>query len=118
VPTRTLTALVLAAVLTAACSSPSPVSPARAPAPKTITVRVAGGVISPPPGRVPVPVHTRVHLAVDSDSPDTAHVHGYDLEFPVGPGLPGVADFTADVTGVFDVELHGADRRLTELAVS
>jgi hypothetical protein len=115
VRTRIVPALLLAAALPVACSSPPQASP---PVPKTITVRVAGGVVSPPPGRVAVPVHTRLHLVVDSDRADTAHVHGYDVEFPVGPGVPGSADFTADITGVFDVELHGADQRLAELAVS
>src|SRR5438046_2166367 len=112
---RILPALVLAAVVPVACSGPQQ---AAAPAPKTISVRVTHGVIAPLSGRILVPVHTHVHFVVDSDSADTAHVHGYDIEFPVGPGAAGAVDFTADITGVFDVELHGADLRLCELAVS
>jgi hypothetical protein len=105
--------LLLAVLLVAGCAS----TPAAA-GERTISVQVAGGEVTPPAGRVSVPAGTRVHLTVDSDVPDFAHVHGYDILFEIGPDGSGTTDFTADITGVFHVELHEADRPLFELAVS
>lgn len=111
---RILPSLVAVLLAVGCAGSPEPAAGAS----RTISVRVADGVVTPPAGRVSVPVGTRVHLVVDSDAPDTAHVHGYDIEFGVRRDTGGSADFTADITGVFDVELHDADLLLLELAVS
>jgi heme/copper-type cytochrome/quinol oxidase subunit 2 len=45
-------------------------------------------------------------------------VHGYDLKGDVAPGRPAIIEFTANVPGVFEVELEEAGLKLVELQVS
>ena len=37
---------------------------------------------------------------------DELHVHGYDIEEELPAGKQATIDFTADQTGVFEVETH------------
>ncbi len=81
----------------------------------TITVRgtqVSGG------GRKTVAKGATVRLRVIADVPDEVHLHGYDLSVNVAPGKPGTLTFTADVPGIFDVELEGRGQKLLDLVVS
>ena len=48
-----------------------------------------------------------VELVWTSDQPVTVHVHGYDLEFEVEPGMSRSQTFIAEVTGRFPVTVHG-----------
>ena len=84
---------------------------------KLIEVTVKGRSVSPPPGRVEVKQGEQVRLVVHSDTPDEIHVHGYDLEKPVGPGQDAVIEFAATQTGLFEVETHDSGLLLTQLAV-
>lgn len=99
----------------AATRSVTAISPA--PATQTVQVRIEDGRISPPPGRVDVAKGIPLRLVVLSDVPDEVHVHGYDLETEVGPGKPGTLTFTADRTGLFEVETHESGKLLVQLAV-
>ncbi|WP_231618555.1 hypothetical protein [Nonomuraea sp. SBT364] len=87
------------------------------PAPVTVAVRVSGGQVTPPPGRVEVKKGDRVRLEVTGDRADTVHVHGFDLERPLTPGTPVVIEFTADRSGLFEVETHDSHLVLTQLVV-
>ena len=69
-------------------------------------------------GRVPVALGTSVSLVVTSDVADEVHLHGYDIEKELSPGQPATLQFTADVAGVFEVELHHAGTVLLRLQVS
>ncbi|MHC0430535.1 hypothetical protein ACX6XY_10135 [Streptomyces sp. O3] len=82
-----------------------------------IAVTVADGRVRPAPGRVDVKKGRQVRLKVTSDRADTVHVHGYDKEAPLRAGEPTVITFTADRTGLFEVETHDAKLVLTQLAV-
>ncbi|RJL34604.1 hypothetical protein [Bailinhaonella thermotolerans] len=90
---------------------------AAAKADETITVRIAGGRVSPPPGRVEIAKGRRVRIEVTGDKPDTVHVHGFDIERALTPGTPAVVEFTADRTGLFEVETHDSRLVLTQLVV-
>jgi len=68
-------------------------------------------------GRVPVALGTSVSLVVTSDVADEVHLHGYDIEKELSPGQPATLQFTADVAGVFEVELHHAGTVLLRLQV-
>jgi len=59
-----------------------------------------------------------IRFAVDSDTADEIHVHGYDVEKPVEAGSPAVFGFPADLEGVFEVELHGTATQIAELTVN
>jgi hypothetical protein len=82
-----------------------------------IQVRVRGGKVETAERRVRVARGRRVRVQVDSDQADEVHVHGYDLSKPVGPGKPATVEFTAELPGVFEVELENAKRKLFELEV-
>lgn len=94
-----------------------PAPTATTPAAKLIEITVTGRNVSPPPGRVDVKQGEQVRLVVRSDTPDEVHVHGYDLERPVGPGQDAVIEFAATQTGLFEVETHESRLLLTQLAV-
>lgn len=51
----------------------------------------------------------RVRIVVRSDLADDIHVHGYDIEQPVGPGAPMTFIFRADIEGIFEIESHEAE---------
>ena len=78
---------------------------------------MTGRGVSPPPGRVDIKQGEQVRLVVRSDTQDEIHVHGYDLEKPVGPGQDAVIEFAATQAGLFEVETHDSGLLLTQLAV-
>ena len=85
---------------------------------KKIEVTFAHGKAGGDTGRVPVALGTSVTLVVTSDVADEVHLHGYDIEKELSPGEPATLQFTADVAGVFEVELHHAGTVLLRLQVS
>jgi copper(I)-binding protein len=58
-----------------------------------------------------------VHITVLSSVGDEVHVHGYDLKFDAEAGVPLVIEFTADVQGIFEVELESAGFSLFNIRV-
>ena len=58
-----------------------------------------------------------VRFRVVSSEPEEIHVHGYDLYKDVGPGAPATFSFKADITGIFEIELHGSGTQLASLKV-
>jgi len=59
-----------------------------------------------------------VVLRLVSDSDETYHVHGYDLEEKVAAGVEAQFEFTADKAGDFDVESHNTEKVYVVLHVS
>jgi hypothetical protein len=84
---------------------------------KLVQVRVAGGKVETAERRVTVSKGDRVRIQVSSDVADEVHVHGYDLSEDVGPGKPATIEFTANLPGVWEVELENAKRKLFDLEV-
>ncbi len=82
-----------------------------------IVVEVKGGKVSGVEDTVEVAVGDEVILVVSSDKPDEVHVHGYDETDDVGPKERAEIEFTADIPGVFEVELEEAAQLLFELQV-
>jgi len=98
-------------------SSTTTVSPSATASVQDITITYRGGTISPPPDKVVVPLGTHVHLTVTSDMADEVHNHLTDEEKEVSSGGTVTFDFVADQPGVYEVELHHADKVLTQLQV-
>jgi heme/copper-type cytochrome/quinol oxidase subunit 2 len=138
-PRRARTALPALAivVLVAACGSDSPTtagttttvadatSTTVAEATTTTTadanvigITVEGGKVSGGVQRTKVRLGEQVTLRVDADVADEVHLHGYDKKIDVAPGYPAELVFTADIPGVFEVELESAGLKLAELEVS
>ena len=82
-----------------------------------IEVKVVGGRTEGGVQRAAVELNDTLVLRVTSDADDEVHVHGYDLEFEVGPARPGELTFEATIPGVFEVELHDAGREILKLEV-
>lgn len=59
-----------------------------------------------------------LRIVVRADVADHVHLHGYDLMRDVGPGAPAQLVFTADLVGVFELELEDAKLLLAELEVT
>ncbi|MEV0592545.1 hypothetical protein [Nonomuraea cavernae] len=92
-------------------------APAPAPGEAHAEIRVQGGRVSPPSGWLEVRRGQPVRITVTSDVADELHVHGYDVEAELPPGVPVTVSFPADLTGVFEVETHESKLVLTQLAV-
>jgi hypothetical protein len=58
-----------------------------------------------------------VRLRVVSDVADEIHLHGYDLKKDVPAGGSVTFSFTADIEGVFEVELEGRGEQIAQLTV-
>jgi len=117
---RLLAPLLLAGAL-AGCAQAAPSTPP-APQPTTpvhvVRVGFANGQVSGDTGTVPVALGEQVRLEVTSDTAEEAHLHGYDEEVEVPAGGTATIDFTADVPGEFEFELHHSGAPLATLRVS
>jgi hypothetical protein len=82
-----------------------------------IEVRVAGGKVQGGVRRERVRSGDTVVLRVVADVTDHVHLHGYDRMADVAPGKPAQIRFTADITGVFEVELEDRKQPLLMLEV-
>jgi hypothetical protein len=82
-----------------------------------VEARVTGNNVETASKRVRVDLGQKVRVQVEADRAEEVHVHGYDLKGDVAPGKPAVIDFTANVPGVFEVELEGSSLKLFELQV-
>ncbi|MFE7578330.1 hypothetical protein ACFU5Z_26675 [Streptomyces sp. NPDC057521] len=108
-----------APVRAAATLGDASASPAAPPDDDTTTVDIAieDGKVSPAPGRTEIKKGRTVRLRVRSDRDDVLHVHGYDKEAKLPAGRTVTITFTADRTGLFEVETHESDLLLTQLVV-
>lgn len=101
-----------------ASAAGAPASSAAAqPAVTRVVLRFAGGAVVGGVGRQAVPLGSTVALVVSSDVADEVHLHGYDEKIDVPAGGSATLTFVADVSGVFEVELHKAGKLLTRLEV-
>jgi FtsP/CotA-like multicopper oxidase with cupredoxin domain len=92
-------------------------SPSPEPEPKfTVEVTVANGDVVGPKS-VEVKAGEKVSIAITSDVADHVHVHGYDKLVDLAPGKRAVLSFTANIPGVWEVELEDAGKLLFELKV-
>ena len=82
-----------------------------------IVVEVQGNKVSGVEDTVEVAVGDEIILVVSSNEPDEVHVQGYDETDDVGPKERAEIQFTADIPGVFEVELEEAAQLLFELQV-
>lgn len=60
---------------------------------------------------------TPVVLVVRADVTDHVHVHGYDLMSVISPGHPVRMQFSARLTGRFEIELEDAQQQIAQLTV-
>lgn len=82
-----------------------------------IDVTIANGEVSGP-ATFTFDLGDAVSITVVSDVDDEVHVHGYDLFFDIAAGVPLTIQFTADVPGVFEVEVHTGHTHIFDIEVS
>ena len=114
----TATTTAPAAVTTTTPSTTTTTTTTAKPAEPAITrIRVVG---KEPVGGVKditVTKGDRIRLVVTSDQQEHVHMHGYDIERPVGPGEPATFSVPATIVGVFEVELEDSGVQLAKLTV-
>ena len=84
---------------------------------QAIDVTIVAGVVEGP-GTVSVAVGDQVSVWVLSDVDAEIHVHGYDVFFEAAAGVPTEVALTADVIGIFEVELEETHTPLFALEVT
>jgi len=98
-------------------AEPVATAPSAPAEPAATLLRVRGGEPVGGVRTIEVQKGDRIRFTVSSDQSDEVHVHGYDLEKPVGPGAPARFSFSADADGIFEVELHGSGAQIASLEV-
>ena len=96
---------------------PSPTTSSPAAQGKLVEITVAKNKVTGPKGRVKVKLGDKVTLRVTSDVADEIHLHGYDKHADVEKGGTADLTFTANVAGVFEVELESRALQLVQLQV-
>ncbi|MEY2422718.1 MAG: hypothetical protein QOI95_2785 [Acidimicrobiaceae bacterium] len=92
-------------------------SSSTAPAGTLIEIIVAGGQAAGGVKHVDVGVGKSVTVRITSDVAEEIHIHGYDLKQDLTPGVPAEITFTADIPGVFEIELEHSGLKVAELQV-
>ena len=115
----TTTAVPTTAAPTTTAAPATTVAPTAAPQPAgtVIDLEVTDGQIAGGARREAARLGEEVTIRVSGDSADHVHVHGYDLFLHLTEGA-GELVFTADIPGVFEIELEEAGITLIQLEVS
>jgi hypothetical protein len=83
-----------------------------------VEIRVSGGTVTGGVHRQKIALGATVVVRVTSDVADEVHVHGYDKKADVEANGSADVEFTADIPGVFEVELEESSLKLVELEIS
>jgi hypothetical protein len=105
----------------AVSSAPTSTSSATAsatPAQGEVAISYSGGRVTSSAGnRLTVSHGQTVRLVVTSDTAEEVHVHGYDRRADVAAGQTVTVAFTADIPGIFEIELEKSHKLLLRLEV-
>ncbi|MFI6169274.1 hypothetical protein ACIBCN_21015 [Nocardia sp. NPDC051052] len=121
-----LAVCIVAAVTVTACGASVDAPAARTsasvstdvPAEVTISVRIAGGSVTPTNTRTEARQYQPIVIKVDSDAADELHVHSEPSQtFAVEPKAGQEFRFVVTVPGRVDVELHHAGKTVTTLLI-
>lgn len=85
--------------------------------PQAFAFTIRGGKKTAGPALIEVVQGAELQLVINADQDDELHVHGYDLSQDLPAGETVSLAFTADRSGRFGIELHGAHAELTALQV-
>lgn len=92
-------------------------APKPKPKPAVPLIRTRDGKLVGSVKRINADSGETVKFTVTSNVPEEVHLHGYDVEKPVGPGKPARYSFKADIEGIFEIELHGTAVEIGRLRV-
>lgn len=102
----------------ASASAEPTAAPSPTPTGTVIEVGYTGGEVTGVGPRVEVPLGETVVFRMTSDVVEQVHIHGYDLYVDLPVGGIGEVEFTADIPGSFELELHGSGQPITQLRVA
>jgi heme/copper-type cytochrome/quinol oxidase subunit 2 len=121
-----LVAAVTVLTFSSGCGGSSPTAPSSA-APQqqppsasapAIDITISKGNVTPTDAELTAKVGQPISVRVSSDTPDVLHVHSTpDHEFEVNAEPNQTFQFTVDVPGRVEVELHKADRTVATIQV-
>ena len=87
-------------------------------APLVVDVTIAKGQVTPANAALQAKVHQPITLRVTSDAADELHVHSTpDHKFQVAAAPNQTFQFSVDVPGNVEVELHHLDRTIATIQV-
>ena len=95
---------------------PAETTPAE-PGVQRFSARIEGGSVVGGIQRWQVAQGDDVRIVVRSDVDDELHLHGYDIEKPVGPAKPAIFAFGATIPGRFELESHESGGQIAQLDV-
>jgi hypothetical protein len=99
--------------------SPSDMSNEQAPPNRlAIDVDIKGGNVTPPNQQLKAAVKEQIIIRVNSDAPDELHVHSTpEHEFTIEAKPMQIFQFTVDVPGKVDIELHELNKTIATIQV-
>jgi multidrug efflux pump subunit AcrA (membrane-fusion protein) len=98
-----------------ACGGSQTQSPAAAP---VVDVTIAKGQVTPTNATLAAKVHQQITFRVSSDASDELHVHSTpDHKFQIAAAPNQTFQFSVDVPGNVEVELHHLDRTIATIHV-
>ena len=98
--------IALVTLLAAACED-------REPQDIAFEMDLAGGELTGDESTLTVNQGDTVTIDWTSDLPLLVHLHGYNIEAEVGPGVTAPMNFEAHATGRYDIFIHAAEGVLT-----
>jgi hypothetical protein len=99
-----------------ACGGSQNQSPAAGPV--VVDVTIAKGQVTPTNATLQAKVHQQITFRVTSDATDELHVHSApDHKFQVAAAPNQTFQFSVDVPGNVEVELHHLDRTIATIQV-
>jgi hypothetical protein len=99
-------------------TSRHPAKPAKRAKPKLQRIWVRNGNAAGGPRRLEFKRGELVRFAIHSTAADEVHIHGYDVTKALPANRIVPFTFSAEIEGVFDVELHGAHVKIAELRIT
>jgi hypothetical protein len=102
---------------TQATTAPATTTAPKNPKPKVATIRVSGGEPVGGVRKLTFKEGGTIRFRVTDEADDEVHLHGYDIEKPVGPGNAAKFSVPATITGRFEVELHNTATPIAEVTV-
>ncbi|MEW5809357.1 MAG: hypothetical protein AB1925_07880 [Actinomycetota bacterium] len=89
-----------------------------APQRLVVNVTIKGGTVTPTNEQLQAEVKQPIVIQVDSDAPDELHVHSTpEHSFPIAVGPGQSFQFSVDMPGRVDVELHELNKTIATIAV-
>jgi hypothetical protein len=103
---------------TSNAAQPSMTDAQAAPQRLVLDVTIKGGTVTPTNEQLQATVKQPIVIRVDSDAADELHVHSTpEHSFPIAVGPGQSFQFTVDMPGRVDVELHALNKTVATIAV-